>query len=99
MQVRLTRAAITALATILLAWMATPADALDSQRKLTQCLRRIWQVQQGLPDATIHCVVQTADGYLWLGTQTGLVRFDGVRFTRLRAQGGVSLENLWIRAL
>jgi ligand-binding sensor domain-containing protein/signal transduction histidine kinase len=75
------------------------AHALDPDRRLTQCLRRIWQVQQGLPQATICCIRQTADGYLWLGTQTGLVRFDGVRFTSIRSRGGVSLENLWIRDL
>ena len=38
-------------------------------------------MQQGLPNAWIYSIVQTHDGYLWLGTQTGLVKFDGVRFT------------------
>ena len=40
-----------------------------------------WQTQQGLPDNKIMAVVQTRDGYLWIGTYNGLVRFDGVRFT------------------
>jgi ligand-binding sensor domain-containing protein/signal transduction histidine kinase len=82
-----------------LAWLSPTAEALDSQRRLTQCLRRIWQVQQGLPQATIFSVRQTADGYLWLGTQTGLVRFDGVQFTSIRGRGDVSLENVWIHDL
>jgi ligand-binding sensor domain-containing protein/signal transduction histidine kinase len=60
-----------------------PARALDSTRTLTQALHRIWQMPQGLPEATIYSIRQTQDGYLWLGTQTGLVRFDGVRFSRL----------------
>jgi signal transduction histidine kinase/ligand-binding sensor domain-containing protein len=77
----------------------TPATALDPNRTLTQALHRIWQMQQGLPQATIYCLRQTADGYLWLGTQTWLVRFDGVRFTSVTRAGNVSLENLWVRDL
>jgi signal transduction histidine kinase/ligand-binding sensor domain-containing protein len=72
------------------------ADALDANRTLTQCLHRIWQVQQGLPRATIFSIRQTQDGYLWVGTQTGLMRFDGVHFKSIQESGGVSLENIWI---
>ena len=43
-------------------------------------LMRIWQVEQGLPQNKITSVVQTRDGYLWIGTYSGLARFDGVRF-------------------
>ena len=39
-----------------------------------------WQAEQGLPQATVQAILQTRDGYLWLGTQDGLARFDGVRF-------------------
>src|ERR1700734_619223 len=39
-----------------------------------------WRVEEGLPQSTVTCVAQAADGYLWLGTQNGLVRFDGVKF-------------------
>jgi signal transduction histidine kinase/ligand-binding sensor domain-containing protein len=42
---------------------------------------RTWQVEQGLPQNKVTAVVQTRDGYLWLGTYNGLARFDGVRFT------------------
>lgn len=42
---------------------------------------RTWQVEQGLPQNKVTAVVQTQDGYLWLGTYNGLARFDGVRFT------------------
>jgi ligand-binding sensor domain-containing protein/signal transduction histidine kinase len=41
-----------------------------------------WQVQDGLPSARIHDVIQTHDGYIWLATLDGLARFDGVRFQR-----------------
>jgi len=41
-----------------------------------------WQVQDGLPSARIHEIVQSHDGYLWLATLDGMARFDGVRFKR-----------------
>jgi len=40
-----------------------------------------WGTADGLPQNTVNVVLQTRDGYLWLGTQGGLARFDGVRFT------------------
>ena len=39
-----------------------------------------WQTEQGLPQDSVTSIVQSRDGYLWLGTYNGLVRFDGVRF-------------------
>ena len=40
----------------------------------------VWQTDDGLPHNTVTALTQTRDGYLWIGTQNGLVRFDGVRF-------------------
>lgn len=73
------------------------ADGLDSQRPLTQALTRIWQVQQGLPRAAIFAIRQTADGYIWLGTQAGLHRFDGVRFTAVTDDRLPALNEQWIQ--
>ena len=42
---------------------------------------RNWTVDQGLPQNTVNAITQTRDGYLWVGTNGGLARFDGVRFT------------------
>ena len=39
-----------------------------------------WGTEAGLPQNTVNAIQQTQDGYLWLGTQGGLARFDGVRF-------------------
>jgi diguanylate cyclase (GGDEF)-like protein len=58
---------------------AAPAVALDPDRLLTQYLRTVWQAEQGLPQSSVIALARTPDGYLWLGTQEGLVRFDGVR--------------------
>ena len=41
---------------------------------------RAWTKQQGLPDDSVTSVLQTRDGYLWVGTSSGLARFDGLRF-------------------
>jgi len=41
----------------------------------------LWQTRNGLPQNAVTAIVQTGDGYLWLGTYGGLVRFDGIRFT------------------
>src|SRR6266404_981476 len=42
---------------------------------------RHWTTEHGLPQNRIACLKQTRDGYLWIGTWAGLVRFDGVHFT------------------
>ena len=42
---------------------------------------RVWQTGDGLPENTVTAIVQTHDGYLWLGTYDGLARFDGASFT------------------
>src|SRR2546428_13457440 len=72
----------TALVLALLA-LSQHAYALDPARTLTQYVHRIWQVQQGLPEASIYAIVQTRDGYLWFGTKTGLGKFEGVSFTAI----------------
>jgi ligand-binding sensor domain-containing protein/signal transduction histidine kinase len=43
--------------------------------------RRVWQVQNGLPEDVVQAFAQTPDRFLWIGTTAGLVRFDGVSFT------------------
>ncbi len=43
-----------------------------------------WQTEDGLPQNSVSSVLQTRDGYLWVGTANGLTRFDGVRFTVFR---------------
>src|SRR5947208_16772099 len=62
-----------------LAWTA-PALALEPHQARSQYVHNVWQTEQGLPQNSVQAVLQTRDGYLWFGTQEGLVRFDGVRF-------------------
>ena len=83
----------------LAALLCTSALALNPNHRLTQYVHRVWQSQPGLPQASIYTVTQTHDGYLWLGTQSGVVRFDGVRFTPVRALDQASLGSTWFRRI
>src|SRR5580698_3776492 len=82
---------------VLAAMSFGPAFGLDPTRTLTQYAHRIWQTQQGLPQGTIYSIFQTHDGYIWLGSQTGLIRFDGVRFETLENIRRAAPSNVWIR--
>ncbi|MEO6066326.1 MAG: two-component regulator propeller domain-containing protein [Lysobacterales bacterium] len=64
------------------AWLtAAPAAALDPERAITQYASEVLGTPEGLPQNSVQAIAQTPDGYLWFGTQEGVVRFDGVRFT------------------
>jgi ligand-binding sensor domain-containing protein/signal transduction histidine kinase len=54
---------------------------------------RVWRVQDGLPQSTVTCIAQSPDGYLWLGTQNGLVRFDGVAFKVFDQNNSPAIKN------
>jgi ligand-binding sensor domain-containing protein/signal transduction histidine kinase len=62
------------------------AFALDPDRDLSQYTCRNWSRQSGLPGNGVNAIAQTSDGYLWLGTSAGLVRFDGVEFEQLSSK-------------
>jgi len=69
--------------------------ALDSDHYV----HSVWQRQEGLMQPTIRVVTQTRDGYLWLATWGGLVRFDGVSFTTFDLQNTPLLKDNAINAL
>jgi diguanylate cyclase (GGDEF)-like protein len=73
--------------------------ALDPAKELTQYRHDVWQDKDGLPQNSIRAMVQTRDGYLWLGTYEGLVRFDGIRFTVFDTQNTPVLKNNTVQAL
>src|SRR5580692_1935346 len=84
---------------VLAAISLRPAMGLDPSRTLTQYAHRIWLTQQGLPQGTIYSILQTHEGYLWLGSQTGLIRFDGVRFEMLENIRRTAPSNVWVRSM
>lgn len=60
----------------------TPAKAsLDPSNAITQYVHKAWGGESGLPESSVMAVAQTADSYLWLGTENGLFRFDGSTFS------------------
>jgi signal transduction histidine kinase/ligand-binding sensor domain-containing protein len=62
-------------------------------------LERVWTGEDGLPQASVYALAQASDGYLWLGTDAGAARFDGVAFAPVGATG-VEAERLgMVRAL
>ncbi|MGJ8696576.1 MAG: sensor histidine kinase [Verrucomicrobiaceae bacterium] len=44
---------------------------------------RVWQTEDGLPDNSVSAIAQSSEGYLWIGTNGGLIRFNGISFTTL----------------
>ena len=67
-------------AAALLLLAGTRALALDPNRSLNEFGHQAWLTENGLPQNTVQAIVQTHDGYLWIGTQEGLARFDGLNF-------------------
>ncbi len=69
------------LAAALLPWFGSRPHVLAAtDARADHYITEVWQVTEGLPGHNVTSVVQTPDGYLWVGTQSGLARFDGVRF-------------------
>jgi signal transduction histidine kinase/ligand-binding sensor domain-containing protein len=90
---------IAAAALSVLAASTSPAAALDPQKALTQYGLDNYRTAQGLPQNSVLALAQTADGYLWLATYEGLVRFDGARFTVFDKQNTPAMSASWVTAL
>src|SRR5687767_348611 len=58
---------------------ATPAGAEPAVPP--RYVMTAWAAEKGLPPGDVFAIAQDTDGYLWLGTPSGLLRFDGSRFT------------------
>ncbi len=67
--------------------------------KSTEYLHETWQFEDGLPQNFVQVICQTRDGYLWVGTQNGLARFDGVQFTVFQPKDTPKLKSANIGAL
>lgn len=77
---------------------------------MSQYIRDHWGAEKGFPGGPVYAIAQTADGYLWIGTEKGLVRFDGLSFQLIQHANTPSLPagpvlglaadaegNLWVR--
>ena len=95
---------------VLLFGFSRPLLAINPNTALSQYAHTAWRLQDGLLASAPSAIAQTRDGYLWIGTDTDLLRFDGVRFTpmseiaghphliqgRTEALYGASDGSLWI---
>src|SRR5262245_7535529 len=54
---------------------------LDREKPIQLYNHEIWRIKQGLTSDTVRTIIQTRDGYIWIATQAGLARFDGLQFT------------------
>jgi signal transduction histidine kinase/ligand-binding sensor domain-containing protein/DNA-binding response OmpR family regulator len=75
------------------------ASGLDPSREITHYVNKSWTVVEGLPQNTVQAITQTQDGYMWFGTQEGVVRFDGVEFTAFNQTTTAGLKNNAITSL
>ena len=82
-----------------LAMLIPAAHALDPARPLRSYIHSSWQPDDGLPQSYVQSILQTREGYLWLATQAGLVRFDGVNFTVFDSQNTPQIKENNIQAL
>src|ERR1700741_2513687 len=75
------------------------AFALNSSLDVSQYAHASWKNGEGFPEGIIRSIAQTADGYLWLGTEFGLGRFDGGRAVPGEPPAGQHLPSSDIRSL
>jgi PAS domain S-box-containing protein len=73
--------------------------ALDTSRQISQYGHTAWRIEDGVFAGAPNVMAQTTDGYLWIGTQAGLMRFDGVRFVSWRPPEGSELPSSRINSL
>jgi ligand-binding sensor domain-containing protein/signal transduction histidine kinase len=92
-------------------FLAPASSALDPAKSLSQYVHSQWGRDKGFIGETVYAICQSGDGYLWIGTDRGLVRFDGEKFTLIQrplpdqpvigpVRGLVedSDGNLWVRS-
>jgi len=93
-----------------LMYLVSNAYGLDPNRSLSQYVREHWNTESRFPGGAVNAIAQTTDGYLWIGTDRGLFRFDGFNFMQVLFSSIVDASkvpilglltdasgNLWVR--
>src|SRR5215469_11281000 len=75
------------------------AAALDPSLDVSQYAHTAWKIRDGFTKGRITSIAQTPDGYLWLGTELGLLRFDGIRAVPWQPPAGEQLPSTFIYPL
>ena len=81
-----------------LLFLCLPLYGIDRDQKLAELYHTAWTFRDGAP-AEIWALAQTTDGFLWLGTATGLFRFDGIRFEPYKPQSGQAFPQRGVASL
>ena len=76
----------------------TGLKAIDPHQPITQMHHTAWSAKEGVI-GEILAIAQTADGFIWVGTTGGLLRFDGSEFERYKPEVGSFPEPRWVSAL
>jgi len=98
-RIPLTMLVLAALLCLLGGLAAGRAFALDPNKTFEHYVSNTWSIQDGLPQITAMSIAQDRTGYIWVGTQGGLARFDGVHFTTFTPENEPALPGIYIRAL
>ena len=64
------------------------AYAIDPNRAMSQYVHDRWGSDKGFPRGPVYAIAQTTDGYLWIGTEAGLIKFDGWSFRTVKDDSG-----------
>jgi ligand-binding sensor domain-containing protein len=80
-------------------WPAREVCCAAEAKPGTPWFARVWQSEDGLPENDVTGLAQTPDGYLWISSHNGLVRFDGVQFERIPLPLAAGRSQPLIRAL
>ena len=86
------------LATVVAVPRGNPA-VLDLQHNFDRVVKQSWKTEHGLPQSSVTSIVQSSDGYIWVGTFGGIARFDGVRFTVFDSANTPGIFNNRVMAL
>src|SRR6266446_6802020 len=84
---------------LLWAVAATALHAAAPTHWLDQYGRKVWHTENGLPQNTVRAILQTSDGYLWIGTEEGLARFNGNDFVLFNSTNTPQLQSNLIQSL
>jgi len=79
--------------------LVVPCMALDPRKAITQYVQTVWTTEAGPPQSSVYSIAQTKDGYIWFGTEQGLARSDGVRFTVFDRRNSKGLAANYIQRL
>lgn len=83
---------------LLLIWRGL-GFALDPHTELSQFGIQVWLTENGLPQNSVHAVTQTSNGYIWIATEGGLARYDGITFKVFDKQNTPEFKSNYVRSL